>query len=71
MAYGHPKHHKVSPISAVDFSDVFPITARFHFEELRTMLRLSHNVDAAEECALYLRHAAHHYVAATRNSHGF
>ena len=67
MAYGHPKHHKVSPISAVDFSDVFPVTARFHFEELRKHLRTSHNVDAAEACALALRHAADDYVQAFRS----
>jgi hypothetical protein len=68
MAYGHPKHHKVSPISAVNFDEVPSFTARGAFEQLRSELRLSTAIDAAEDCATALETAARYFVAATRTN---
>ncbi len=67
--YGHERHRKVSPISAVKFDEVPSFTARAAFEQIRQELRLSTAIDAAENCATALETAARYFIDATRTNH--
>ena len=67
--YGHERYG-ISPLSSVNFDDIWPISIQAAFMEIHQALRTG-AVHAAEDSIKSLRRAADSYVEATRNSHGF